>query len=68
MRRFTLSYTSKHGTRITCHNLGATGAATIERAQTDLGSRDFRCVEQTHSYSQAELDVIRLKSGTRIVS
>lgn len=63
MRRFTLSYTSKHGTRITCHNLGATGAATIERAQTDLGSRDFRCVEQSHEYFQMELELLH-----RIVS
>lgn len=56
---FTLSYVPQSGPRITLYNLQRAGCDYIEQTQRSLGSEDFARTEQTHHFSQQELDLLR---------
>lgn len=54
---YTLSYDTPTRGRITLRNLQQAGIATIQQAQTHLGSTNFLQTAQPHHYCQAELDM-----------
>ena len=59
MKRYTLKYLTQKGKQITLYNIGENVIATTIRAQQHLGSHTFVRVEQTHNYSQQEIDIRR---------
>jgi len=54
--RFTMRYRTKSGAALTLYNLALAAVREIERAQLALGSTGFTFEEQTHHYSQFEID------------
>ena len=59
--RYTMAYRAKGGRLVTLYNLAAEGCSFIQRAQEGLGSTEFTRTEQSHNYSQQELDLLRTK-------
>ena len=58
MTRYTLCYTTRGGPTV-LFNLAKSAVDEIQRAQTNLGSKDFRAFPQELNYSQQECDILR---------
>lgn len=61
--RYTLHYTAPNGRRLTLYNLLREGADHVQRAQTSLGSTDFKRVAQPHAYTQEDIYMIETKGN-----
>lgn len=62
--RYTLTYKSSHGVKITLYNLLKRAVDEIISVQYNLGSYDFTYDPQPRNFDQAEIDILRWKDDS----